>query len=357
MGTDLARTAFLTALLLFLPREGLGNTSPTTCSERFQAAVDRIFEVKNEPEQKFQWVDKDSSLRPRHIKAIENVLANINHRIKGYLLIPENIKIETQAYQLDADSNAFNSALFEMNVPYRMKVGTQALPFAKTAPIIAHEYGHLLLYRTLMEQENSQWRRITQSINEQNALQKEMAELASKTTEIRKQIPLPKDWISEKGRQLYAQAGLLEQSYQEKETLFAQAVARRQNLLPQMVPYDELFADVVGVLFAKDGKAMTYGLVKRHELALKRDFTLSQTADPSEVDPHLVLNEVRSLLWKKFTAHPEVFENPGPFLKNLATLIDSEASALIQGNLRPSAPERNRRLIEKIEELGNRIFQ
>lgn len=286
------------------------HTLPETPNESAPIAVD--------PEP-FKVIHRETTqYSARQLADTEAVIHQINDMVTGHLQIPDKILVELTKDEGGHFKHKFQGDVGYIDSPYqhikRVQRGAKTSVLKKhpvySRTILAHEYGHALFYETLRKRQES----FAQAMN---------------------RWPSYWDFDSPSTAPLY----------------------------DLTLPYNEFFADLVAVLYAKDPAAIRKSLSftgmspKQKKEFLLRDFS-ARNIDTIPIPknrrgapiPHTLLGPTRSYLGNKILKNPLYRNQPGlvaaKVLNAIALEIESGYTQTQVTQL--SIKEMNDRLIERI---------
>ena len=226
------------------------------------------------------------------------VLQKISQMVSPHLVVPYSIRV----YLFDADSSQQHAGGSEMILSRVPK--NEGRPDAA----LAHEAGHVIYQHNL-------WRRV---VNDPRF-----------TSEMR--------WA-------------------------VQAELNNMELVsPHVLSFEELFSDLLAVLYARDGRAMvdflsaTYPGLKEHHIQI-RDFTRTEPAPYPDADvaPY-GLSGTRFLIGQSCLTHTLQANNEGPFLRRMFDLLYQEYADFHLGN-HPAEHELDHRCDQRLSRAVSKVY-
>lgn len=275
--------------LMALPAESRQRINPFAVKVfRARLRKNRCWEFQN-GRRKIEIYPQSFDVSYEEMTATALVLQNISQMVSPHLVVPHSIHV----YLFDVDSNQPHAGGSEMIF--------SRVPKDKCQPdaALAHEAGHVIYQHNL-------WRRV---VNDPRF-----------TSEMR--------WA------VQAELGNME------------------LVSPHVLSFEELFSDLLAVLYARDGRAMVDHLaacpwLKEHHIQ-SRDFTRPEPAPYPDADvaPY-GLPGTRFLIGQSCLTQTLQANNEGPFLRRMFDLLYEEFAGFHLGN-HPAGSDFDRRADERL---------
>ena len=300
-------------------------------------------------------ITRDADVSEEQAREIVDIIEALAERFKNDLDIPEILEIKIQR----------QSATFGYRIAHPEAEGTLILPlqwdtfwgtslsFEHLPPVIVHEYGHAL-FDVYMNKELPIWVHIDAWLAKRRKLEDYREKLE---TQLWTFEDAPIHALMSKIALLSKNMDILDQKIEET------------NLMTLSRAYNELFADVIAVLYYKDGAILSdmfsiaaapFEEEEKKFPVYVRNFTLEHTPEWIEAAPkknsHFFAYAYgapsRSYLWKHYLSQPEVQKNPGRFLKGLLKSIRNEIERrLNEKQMQISVADFNQRLQAELDHI------
>lgn len=240
-------------------------------------------------------------------RSIEAILAEANRLLAGLPIADQKLTVRLSP---QAENQSYDPGSSTLDVALRMANGGEIETETESRAAILHEYGHYLFDAYCIQQD---WRGYVEVRNLQvllgqvtAAIDDNACEIEKATNELSKTTDPQKREAQEKALSgLRSRAAAL--SNEAKELV---SISRELPTTEIVVPYSELFADLIAVLVTRDGTALVKALSGPENPIEDRDFTRSLDLAAwakshraglfSSVDPHILLDPTRSFLGERF---------------------------------------------------------
>jgi hypothetical protein len=328
---------------------------------------DCVLRQLNESFYKLQEVDKSATkieistwqrgVPPRLVNQIHNWVQEVNHHL-GKLTAPEFIFLDINPHGTLAEAssagNIHISAFFGEGLQELKLSSERATKILRssTKPAFQHEYGHQI-FRTNIWKFSPSYH---QSLDLNSA--KRLKQLLSERTGVRKKWKLlvklhqSKPWLlterpdlKQRLTELNLKLKSMSKEIDELSTKIESEVDE-QDYVGGRSAYEELFADTIAVLAAKDPK-----VISSVADDMDRDFsTIHAIKGWTKSDVHNAYSPVRSYLYQNYLKNPETLEHPEHLLESLLKAIGERIDIAKRGQENePTVEELNLRLIATFE--------
>lgn len=298
---------------------------------------------------------------PRMVREIHTWVQEVNSHL-GNLTPPELVYLDINPHGKAAEavptgsikiSAFFGEGLEDLKTT--SEKATQILQNA-TKPAFQHEYGHQVFRANISKYAPSYKpafdaasdARLKQLISERAAVRKKWNSLV-KIHQNKPALFLKRPDLKLKLEDLSAKLKSLGEKINEINVKIFSDVSDHKALGGKG-SYDELFADTIAVVAAKDPKAISNVLND-----IDRDFSAEHSIEGwNKGGVHKAYSPVRSYLYKNYLRNPEIMDHPEHLLESLLKAIGERIKISMRGEEKDlSLEELNLRLISSFEKYMN----